>query len=49
MILIGQSQADVCPVFALLAYVAVCPSVHGSLFMFGDTLSLLRDKLVSAV
>ena len=48
-IFLGWTQADVCPVSALLAYIAVCPSVYGPLFVFGDGSFLSRDKLVSTV
>ncbi len=38
-----------CPVSALLSYIAIGPSVYGPLFVFGDGSFLSRDKLVSAV
>lgn len=48
-IFLGRTQADLSPVSALLAYIAVHPSVYGPLFVFGDGSFLPRDKLVSAV
>ena len=48
-IFLGRTKADLCPVAALLAFVAVRPSVAGPLFVFEDGSFLSRDKLVSAV
>ena len=48
-IFLGRTQADLCPVSALLAYIAARPSVKGPLFVFGDGSFLSRDRLVQAV
>ena len=48
-IFLSRKKADHCPVAALLAFVAVRPSVAGLLFVFQDGSFLSRDKLVSAV
>ena len=42
-------QADICPVAAVLAYIAVQPAVLGPLFVFRDGSYLIRDRLVGAV
>ena len=42
-------QADVYPVAAVLAYVAVWPAVLSALFVFRDGSYLTRDRLVIAV
>ena len=46
-IYLGRTQADLCPVTAVLAYVAIRPSVGGPLFVFKDGGYLTREKLVS--
>ena len=48
-IYLGQTQAVVCPVAAVLAYVAVWPAVPGPLFAFRDGSYLTCDRLVTAV
>ena len=46
-IYLGRTQSDLCQVTAVLAYVAICPSVGGPLFVFKDGGYLTREKLVS--
>ena len=36
-----------CPVSAVLAYLAVCPLIPGPLFIFQDGIHLSRDRLVT--
>ena len=48
-VFLGQTNADLCPVTAILAYVALRPQLEGPLFVFQDGLFLTRDKLVEAV
>ena len=48
-IFLGRTWADLCPVTAVLAYVAVRPAVNGPLFVFKDGSFLTRDRLVSAI
>lgn len=48
-IYLGRTNVDLCPVAALLAYIAVRPSTQGPLFIFRDGTPLTRDKLVVAV
>ena len=48
-VFLGRTRADLCPVSALLAYIAVRPAVCGPLFVFGDGSFLSRDKLVTSV
>ena len=48
-IFLGRTHADLCPVTALLAYIAVRPAVQGPLVVFEDGSLLSRDKLVSAI
>ena len=48
-IFLGRTNADLCPVSALLAYVAVRPPVVGPLFVYHDGSFLTREKLVAAV
>lgn len=48
-VFLGRTRADLCPVSALLAYIAVRPAVRGPLFVFGDGSFLSRDKLVTSV
>ena len=48
-VFLGCTRADLCPVSALLAYIAVRPAVRGPLFVFGDGSFLSRDKLVTSV
>ena len=45
----GVVQVDLCPMVAILAYVAVRPVVSGPLFVFKDVFFLTRDRLVSAI
>ena len=45
----GRTDIDICPVVAVLAYMAVCPAVQGPLFIYADRSPLPRDKLVDAV
>ena len=44
-----RTDADLCPVAALLAYMAVRPHLTGPLFIFKDGSFLTRDRLVAAV
>lgn len=37
-IYLGRTHVDLCPVLAVLAYVAICPAVCGPLFVFKDGL-----------
>jgi hypothetical protein len=48
-IYLGRTQTDLCPVVAILAYIAVRPTVSGPLFVFKDGFFLTRDRLVSAI
>ena len=48
-IFLGRTNTDLCPVSALLAYVAVRPPVVGPLFVYHDGSFLTREKLVAAV
>ena len=48
-IFLGRTNTDLCPVSALLAYVAVRPLVVGPLFVYHDGSFLTREKLVAAV
>ena len=48
-VFLGRTHRDLCPVSALLAYVAVRPVVVGPLFAFKDGSFLTRDRLVEAV
>ena len=45
-IYLGRTQTDLCPVVAILAYIAVRPAV---MFVFKDGSFLTRDGLVSAI
>lgn len=38
-----------CHVSALLAYIAICPTVRGTLFVLKDRSVLSREKLVTAI
>jgi integrase len=46
---LGRTNTDLCPVAALLEYVAIRPKHPGPLFLFKDWSFLTRDKLVTAV
>ena len=48
-IYLGRTYADLCPVAAILAYIAVRPSITGPLFVFKDGSHLTREKLVCCV
>ena len=48
-IYLGRTQTDLCPVVAILAYIAVLPAVNGPLGVFKDGSFLTRDGLVSAI
>ena len=48
-IYLGRTDRDLCPVTALLAFLAIRPAVEGPLFVFSDGSPLTRDKLVDAV
>ena len=49
MIYMGATNTKLCPVKAILAYIAVRGSKPGLLFMFANQQGLTRDKLVSHV
>ena len=48
-IYLGRTGRDLCPVGALLAFMAVRPAVKGPLFVFANGTRLTRDRLVEAV
>ena len=48
-VFLGRTGADLCPVAALLAYIAVRPVSRGPLFVFRDGSFLTRERLVVAV
>ena len=48
-IYVGSTNTELCPVAAILAYMAICPSVPGPLFIFKDGSPLTRERLVKAV
>ena len=48
-IYLGRTDKDLCPVGALLAFLAVHPCNHGPLFIYADGTPLTREKLVEAV
>lgn len=48
-IYLGKTESDLCPVSAILAYVAVRPAVDGPLFVFKNGTYLTRDRLVACV
>ena len=48
-VFLGRTNMVLCPVAALLAYIAVRPSIAGPLFIYKDGTPLTREKLVVAV
>ena len=46
---VGATGDILCPVAAVLAYLALCPSSPGPLFTFGDGRPLSRENLVTAI
>ena len=48
-VVIGRAEADICPVNALLAYVARRGMEKGPIFVFGDGSALSRQALVDHV
>ena len=46
---VGCTFWPLCPVSAMLSYLAVCPSSLGPLFIFKDGTSLSRERLVAAL
>ena len=46
---VGRSRAQVCPVAAVLSYLACRPSVPGPLFVHADGTQLTRSQLVTSV
>ena len=48
-IYLGRTDRDLCPVGALLAFMAVRQAVDGPLFVFANGTPLTRDRLVKAV
>ena len=49
MLHLGATGNDLCPVTALLGYLAARPSAPGPLFVFEDGASLSRERLVQAL
>ena len=45
-IYLGRTGRDLCPVGALLAFMAIRPAVNGPLFVFANGTPLTRDRLV---
>ena len=48
-IYLGRTGRDLCPVAALLAFMAVRPDVNGAPFVFANGTPLTRDRMVEAV
>ena len=48
-IYLGRTGTDLCPVGALLAFMAVPGAVNGPPFVFANGIPLTRDRLVEAV
>ena len=48
-IYLGRSQADLCPVSAVLAYMVLRGATPGPFFFFADGSYLTRDRFVSSV
>lgn len=48
MIHVGRTSQSLCPVAAMLSYLAVRPASLGPLFIFEDGTSLSRERLVAA-
>ena len=48
-IFLGRTFRDLCPVLAMLAFMAKRPAIPGPLFIFRDGTFLTRDKLVHAI
>ena len=48
-IYMGKTNSDLCPVAAILAYIAIRPPMHGPLFIYRESTCLTRDKLVTHV
>ena len=46
---LGRSQSDVCPVAALLNYLAIRPSAEGALFVHSNGAPLLKRQFVAGV
>lgn len=46
---LGRSQADVCPVAAVLAYMVLRGTEDGPFFKFADGRALTRERLVTAM
>ena len=46
---LSRTDSDLCPVAAILAYMAVRPSSGGAFFVFRDGSYLTRDRLVAAI
>ena len=46
-ICVGRTGSTLCPVSAMLAYMAIRPPIPGPLFIFQDGSALTRDKLVT--
>ena len=43
---LGRTHSDLCPVAAMLAYIAIRPAVSGPLLVFKDGSYLTRDRLI---
>ena len=48
-IYLGRTRTDLCPVVAILGYIAVRPPASRPLFVFKDGSFLTRNRLVSAI
>ena len=48
-IFLGQSKQEICPVAALLSYMALRGNAQGPLFLYDDGTSLSRNRLVREV
>ena len=46
-IYLGRTGTPLCPVAAVLAYLSICPSTPGPLFIFHDGIPLSRTQLIS--
>ena len=48
-IFLGRTNADLCPVAAIMAYYSIRPPVPGPFFVYMDGFPLTRDRLVTAI
>ena len=49
LIHLGHTFQPLCPVVAVLSYLAICPSTPGPFFVFSDGSPLSRERLISAL